>query len=447
MDTYLLLRSNKQSGPYTLQQLVNFGLKPYDLVWVEGKSAAWRYPGEVDVLKPYAPSTEEQPYDRFYKKSEEKKAEEKPAERIISRPVEKQEEVVVATPAENKVPASKKVFVSMPVNITAKKPVQTITATPTVPVAESKTVINEERIEPKKVESKPVYIKEEINQPIISEKRTVKKEAVLSEKYSESLDDIKKRYTETYLNRKKRSGWTSTHTSIAQVFGGAVFFCLLVVVVYKNFSGDESAQLSKTTVIQPDKRAVNKVIPQTATNTTTTATSSSANTGTSKAKEKKQQPLRNDINPPDESLATVPVLQKNEDAVNANDYAVMASTKEKKAELPKPEEVKPKARPVNIRKLVNVSANNYKQMAFGGVKNLELTVNNDSKFALDRVIVELQYLKPSEQPIKTEKIVFNSVAAGDSKTLKIPDYLRGVKIAYRVVDIESTQYDRQTAGL
>ena len=72
-----MLRSNKQSGPYTLQQLVTTGLKPYDLVWVEGKSAAWRYPSEVENLKEYAPSTEEQPFDRFYKKPEEKKIEEK----------------------------------------------------------------------------------------------------------------------------------------------------------------------------------------------------------------------------------------------------------------------------------------------------------------------------------------------------------------------------------
>ena len=77
MDNYLLLRSNKQSGPYSLQQLVNIGLKPYDLVWVEGRSAAWRYPSEVDGLKEYAPKVEEQPYDRFYKKPE-PQAEEKP---------------------------------------------------------------------------------------------------------------------------------------------------------------------------------------------------------------------------------------------------------------------------------------------------------------------------------------------------------------------------------
>src|SRR5215471_885459 len=65
---YLLLRDNKQTGPYSLEELIAKGLKPYDLVWLEGKSAAWRYPSEMPELKPYAPAVEEQPYDRFYKK-------------------------------------------------------------------------------------------------------------------------------------------------------------------------------------------------------------------------------------------------------------------------------------------------------------------------------------------------------------------------------------------
>src|SRR5215213_5626980 len=68
MKKFLLLRNNKQSGPYSTEELQEMGLKPYDLIWVEGKSAAWRYPGEVDDLKAFAPAVEEQPYDRFYKK-------------------------------------------------------------------------------------------------------------------------------------------------------------------------------------------------------------------------------------------------------------------------------------------------------------------------------------------------------------------------------------------
>src|SRR5678809_1340170 len=106
MDTYLLLRSNKQSGPYSLQQLVSSGLKPYDLVWVEGRSAAWRYPSEVEGLKAYAPATEEQPYDRFYKKKEEK-----PQEKEIARPVQPQQDVYVAPKEETYVPPKEEVYV------------------------------------------------------------------------------------------------------------------------------------------------------------------------------------------------------------------------------------------------------------------------------------------------------------------------------------------------
>ena len=69
MNQYLLLRDNKQTGPYTAQELATKGLKPYDLVWLEGTSAAWRYPGELEELKAFAPVVEEQPYDRFYKKA------------------------------------------------------------------------------------------------------------------------------------------------------------------------------------------------------------------------------------------------------------------------------------------------------------------------------------------------------------------------------------------
>src|SRR5262245_40963181 len=101
MDTYLLLRSNKQSGPYSLQQLVNVGLKPYDLVWVEGKSAARRYPRELDMLKDNTPDTEEQNYYRYYKKPEEKKQEVRLKQEVVNKPLPEPEKVYTQ-PIENK---------------------------------------------------------------------------------------------------------------------------------------------------------------------------------------------------------------------------------------------------------------------------------------------------------------------------------------------------------
>ncbi len=52
-----------------MEELKSKGLKAYDLVWLDGKSAAWRYPSEIEELKAFAPAVEEQPYDRFYKKN------------------------------------------------------------------------------------------------------------------------------------------------------------------------------------------------------------------------------------------------------------------------------------------------------------------------------------------------------------------------------------------
>jgi len=34
------------------------GLKPFDLIWVEGKSFAWLYPSEIDELKEIAPAVD-----------------------------------------------------------------------------------------------------------------------------------------------------------------------------------------------------------------------------------------------------------------------------------------------------------------------------------------------------------------------------------------------------
>src|SRR5688572_4519767 len=70
MTTYILLRSNKESGPYSIEQLRELGVKPNDLIWVEGQSASWRNPheipqlkdlaGQVPVLIPETPNTQQE---------------------------------------------------------------------------------------------------------------------------------------------------------------------------------------------------------------------------------------------------------------------------------------------------------------------------------------------------------------------------------------------------
>ncbi len=108
MTQYQLLRNNKESGPFTATDLIKMGMKPYDLVWTIGKSAAWRYPSEVDELKAYAPIVEEQPFDRFYKKPQIKK---------VAEPVLEQETVIVK-------PAINELITAVPVQPEAKQPIE-----------------------------------------------------------------------------------------------------------------------------------------------------------------------------------------------------------------------------------------------------------------------------------------------------------------------------------
>ena len=398
MNTYLLLRNNKKSDPYSLQQLLDLGLKPYDLIWVEGKSAAWLYPGEVDSLKEYATATEEQPYDRFYKKPMEEKS--------ITQPVNNQKETDTPPIKNKKTLTTKSVFVSLPENFPAQKKTQSVQSKTPVPTEENP----EER--------KTISLKEE---------------PFLHKKYAESLDDIKKRYTDTYLKRKKKTKLASMYTSALQVFGGAIFFCLLVVAAYKIFSNEDKPVRSQRIMkIQPQKNNLT-----TGSNTTADIVFTKPLTDSRTQNQKIKTPVREV-----ETYNKTQVSPAQKDNLTPKKASADKSVSE-----PGNERVKPRLHIENISNLVNVKANKYKQRVFGGVLNLELTVHNESKFALEKVVVDVQYLKPGEQILKTEKIVFNLISPDGTQTMKIPDYSRGIKVVYRITEIQSTQYDRFTAGL
>ncbi len=70
MKKYLLLRNNKQSGPYSYDELLEMGLKSQDLIWIEGKSASWRYPGEFDEFKTHPSFLKEQVPDLSFSELE-----------------------------------------------------------------------------------------------------------------------------------------------------------------------------------------------------------------------------------------------------------------------------------------------------------------------------------------------------------------------------------------
>lgn len=95
MQHYRLLRNNKESGPYTWKELADLPLKPYDLVWLDGKSAAWRYASELPEFKALAPAVEEDFYQVFHTRQAEPQTE--PAKLAASVPLSAPPPVVDTT--------------------------------------------------------------------------------------------------------------------------------------------------------------------------------------------------------------------------------------------------------------------------------------------------------------------------------------------------------------
>lgn len=104
------------------------------------------------------------------------------------------------------------------------------------------------------------------------------------------------------------------------------------------------------------------------------------------------------------------------------------------------EPVKKKPKLKELKKYLQVESNDYKVGVFGGINDLRLTIVNNSAYELDKVVLQVDYLKPKGEPIETEKYTYFSIPAHGKKTLDIPPSKRGVKVKYRIVDAKSKEY-------
>lgn len=456
MASYLLLRSNKESGPYDLGDLVKIGLKAYDLVWVQGKSAAWRYPSEIEELKPYAPVVEEQPFDRFFKKNtQEAKQEpviiEQPsvtksilteevptAKAPEKRPEEKKENFFEIDEKYEKYIPKKSVFVTMPgqKTINVQKPV------PIPPPAESAPII------------------------------TVTENPAAQIKYSQPLDEIKEMYVKTLQERKNkmaRKSYVIGNLKKVAVVAGLVAMGVLAGFAIKGSGADD--KLAQQVIHQPGQSSAfanSAPAEQTATRTSIDTNGEQPPADASAERENIPAVLQQRlIRQEKEDMALTQQKEEKQPAaldnsktekdfiteeMPANAIESNPSTGERSRRLRTDNNDAvnkssiPATRKSGLDSKVSVTSNDYKRVAFGGIRNLELTVTNDSKRLLDKVTVELQYLKPSEEPLKTELIQFHSIAPNGSLTMRIKDTNRGIKVLYKIVDIQAAQQETAASG-
>ncbi len=506
MATYLLLRNNKEHGPLSLQHLIQMGLKPYDLIWVQGKSAAWRYSSEIPELKPYSPIVEEQPTNRILKKPQEITATEEiifPEEELKQPDIGKLKEELF-TPVETiiKTEVSKEnVEISFPSGLTKQPELIRQKATNKKDnwadivfpdevekqpgeLPQQQDFIEHEKYFPKKTVyvTMPRQLHIQKQEPVFNihsspVSNTHEEPVAMETKYSQPLDEIKEMYVKKLQDRKKQSAkkkFINESLKKAAVFIGVISIGVLIGFAIKPKGSEKIALINPSTLTSPE--------------TTTTLTNDPVN---EIVKEERQATNANetiDIKVSDKNIAEVPVSEQKifvgKSVVMPVEKEIVAEKKnrmppkqkvgEEEEELPiakeashgveiseKGERIKQtrenaifretkETNPAPLKSLsefVSIKSNDYFIVAFGGIRNLQLTVNNGSKYALDNVLVELNYLKPNGLLLKEENIYFKSISPNGSLTIRVPDTNRGIKVNFKIIKVESKEFNSDMAGL
>lgn len=426
MTNYSLLRDNKQSGPYTFDELKEKGLKAYDLVWIEGKSAAWRYPCEIPELSPFAPQVEEQPFDRFYKKPAQDNTQNNTS--VTPAPVRTSPNGAVAATiltgdaSSSTLPGRRIIYVTLPAGRTA-------------PVA--------------------VPAARETREPVIKEPQ-VKEPAAIPAPVG-TFEDIPAHYTEDWkasVESTPRNSRKSQSLRLGQTLMlGLTVLALLVAGIFiglslnkdslgiiKHFSiGNGKDKPPMTNPSQP--LAVNNLPPATVTSTvkeeahnkdSVVSIASTPPVTTPKTRpfahqerpsSALQKPQTAAPAPKDSSLQAMPAAHR--EATHRSDITA--------------DKVDKDAIRDNLSNLVSIGATGYTVGTFGGISNLQLTVSNHSIYSLDLVVVEVQYIQANKKVFKTENMYFRGIAPGSALMQEAPKSSRGIKVQYKITLVNSKE--------
>ncbi|AUD01567.1 serine/threonine protein kinase [Spirosoma pollinicola] len=88
-------------------------------------------------------------------------------------------------------------------------------------------------------------------------------------------------------------------------------------------------------------------------------------------------------------------------------------------------------------KSVKVKATNFKVGLFGGIKHLQLQLNNPTRLSFTYVVVQVNYYKDGGGLYKTEKVFFNNIEPNSSPIKSAPDSDRGTRVTCKIISYES----------
>ncbi len=96
---------------------------------------------------------------------------------------------------------------------------------------------------------------------------------------------------------------------------------------------------------------------------------------------------------------------------------------------------------MNFRNYITTSRSGYSADFFGGITGLYITVQNDTKFKLDLVEVDVSYIKENGQVYMVNTVQFPRLGAQSYQKVKAPDSDRGTSVEYYIRSISSAALD------
>lgn len=402
-NTYILLRNNTESTPLTVDDLKKTGLLPTDLLWVECQSVSWRHPDEIPELKGLLAST-----SLPVQKSTTEEAYEKYAPQVAMPPVA---EALVATDEELSIPVNsssrgnylrKKEEEVLP----EKEKQHTINSASAIITASVNTVSN--------------------NTPTINDTLLVNDSADTSFNMPATKD--KAALLESLLTLPRKTVILYS----ALVVAGALMMLIIMGTGNNNKIAMQPAapapasQQADTTNTEVEDEPIAPVADSTAIPESYT----------------QQNPLLTETSnnpvPQPVSIAAkqTPVPAKKKEGIKETVAPPVEPSAPKTAVVAEPI-AKKAAPPDNINAQLLLKTNEYNVAAFGGIRNLVLTLQNNSSYFLDKVAVEIQYLNPEGAIVKKENIDFKFVPAGETASIAVNKSSRGVKVTTKIITVQT----------
>ncbi len=454
MKYYRLLRNNKESGPYRAEELIKAGFKPYDLVWEEGRSAAWRYPSEVSDFKDFAPEVEEQPFDRFYKKDKPAMQSKMPGNQSIS----------VAIITEPSALKKEKPRIRIKAETSKIETVKQFEPEPSPAMTYSKSSLTKENnkisaplTQQSKSEWENMWLDWEEEKKAVKSLKfkpdpvvSLEPEIEIETKFSQSLDDVKKLYIEKVLNGKKPAIGFEQYKGYVGI--AVISLCVLAIGIWVGirWTGDSEtkAHLLGNSPKQEQTKEVSEIDES-----SVEPLKAEENTNKSAAvviiptveKKPDQNTTKNkSIN---KTISTKPVSKQNIVIKNGklnrqqpSTTKIIGTKQNDVAEnnaLPKKQDV---VAPTTKRAEKNIDDYvAFRSTGNSGAISTSYKVENISDVALEMVMIDLQYYDAAGRFKKGETIYVRNINPGQSVSVKAPDDVNASKITSKISMISSEQ--------